>query len=77
MKKYAPNTMELAARDVTSRAEATEIAEGRGIDGNVLLDLRHLGPDDITVSTPSKAWRQVVSWQTSRYYGTISGSLPS
>ena len=28
MKKYAPNKMELAARDVTSRAEATEIAEG-------------------------------------------------
>ena len=28
MKKYAPNKMELAARDVTSRAEATEIAAG-------------------------------------------------
>ena len=39
--------MELAARDVISRAEATEIAEGRGIDGNVLLDCRHLGPDVI------------------------------
>ncbi|MBV8724445.1 MAG: FAD-binding protein, partial [Candidatus Eremiobacteraeota bacterium] len=45
MKRYAPNKMELAARDVTSRAEATEISEGRGINGNVLLDLRHLGPD--------------------------------
>ena len=52
MKKYAPNKMELAARDVTSRAEATEIAEGRGIDGNVLLDLRHLGPDVILKKLP-------------------------
>ena len=51
MKTYAPNKMELAARDVTSRAEATEIAEGRGIDGNVLLDLRHLGPDVILEET--------------------------
>jgi succinate dehydrogenase / fumarate reductase flavoprotein subunit len=52
MKKYAPNKMELAARDVTSRAEATEIAEGRGIDGNVLLDLRHLGADVILSKLP-------------------------
>src|SRR5256884_5830028 len=35
--------MELASRDVISRAEQTEIDEGRGIDGNVMLDLRHLG----------------------------------
>ncbi len=52
MKRYAPNKMELAARDVTSRAEATEIAEGRGIDGNVLLDLRHLGRDVILRKLP-------------------------
>ena len=39
--------MELASRDVISRAEQTEIDEGRGIDGNVLLDLRHLGADKI------------------------------
>lgn len=43
MEKYAPDYMELASRDVVSRAEQTEINEGRGIDGNVLLDLRHLG----------------------------------
>jgi succinate dehydrogenase / fumarate reductase flavoprotein subunit len=47
MKTYAPNAMELASRDVTSRAEQTEIDEGRGIDGNVLLDLRHLGAEKI------------------------------
>ena len=43
MKKYAPNMMELASRDVVSRSEQTEINEGRGIDGSVLLDCRHLG----------------------------------
>ena len=47
LKRYAPNAMELASRDVISRAEQTEIDEGRGIDGNVLLDLRHLGADRI------------------------------
>jgi succinate dehydrogenase / fumarate reductase flavoprotein subunit len=43
MSKYAPNMMELASRDVVSRAEQTEIDEGRGVDGCVFLDLRHLG----------------------------------
>ena len=43
MEKYAPNMMELASRDVVSRAGQTEINEGRGIDGCVLLDCRHLG----------------------------------
>jgi succinate dehydrogenase / fumarate reductase flavoprotein subunit len=43
MKKYAPDYMELASRDVVSRAEQTEIDEGRGVDGCVFLDLRHLG----------------------------------
>jgi succinate dehydrogenase / fumarate reductase flavoprotein subunit len=47
MEKTAPDYMELASRDVVSRAEQTEIDEGRGIDGNVLLDLRHLGRDFI------------------------------
>ena len=43
MQRYAPNMMELASRDVVSRAEQTEINEGRGVDGCVLLDCRHLG----------------------------------
>jgi succinate dehydrogenase / fumarate reductase, flavoprotein subunit len=47
LKQYAPNAMELASRDVISRAEQTEIDEGRGVDGNVLLDLRHLGAEKI------------------------------
>jgi succinate dehydrogenase / fumarate reductase flavoprotein subunit len=47
LKHYAPNAMELASRDVISRAEQTEIDEGRGVDGNVLLDLRHLGAERV------------------------------
>ena len=43
MLKYAPEFKELASRDVVSRCEQTEIDEGRGVDGCVLLDLRHLG----------------------------------
>ena len=43
MEHYAPKMKELASRDVVSRSETTEIEEGRGIDGCVLLDLRHLG----------------------------------
>ena len=43
MVKDAPNAMELASRDVVSRAEWKEIADGRGVDGCVLLDLTHLG----------------------------------
>src|ERR671916_296022 len=42
MEKYAPNKLELASRDVVSRAEQTEINEGRGAgpDGvGILLDV--------------------------------------
>src|SRR4249920_1067273 len=47
LERYAPNAMELASRDVISRAEQTEIDQGRGVDGNVFLDLRHLGAEKI------------------------------
>jgi succinate dehydrogenase / fumarate reductase flavoprotein subunit len=47
MQRYAPNALELASRDVISRAEQVEIDEGRGLDGNVFLDLRHLGAERI------------------------------
>ena len=43
MEKYAPNMMELASRDVVSRAEQTEIDAGNGVDGCVYLDCTHLG----------------------------------
>jgi succinate dehydrogenase flavoprotein subunit len=42
MERYAPNKMELASRDVVSRAEQTEILEGRGVGANkegIYLDI--------------------------------------
>ena len=47
MDGYAPSMRELASRDVVSRAEQTEIEAGRGVDGCVFLDLRHLGREFI------------------------------
>ncbi len=52
MSKYAPNRLELASRDVVSRSEATEILEGRGVNGSVMLDLRHLGRERIMERLP-------------------------
>jgi succinate dehydrogenase / fumarate reductase flavoprotein subunit len=45
MERYAPSMMELAPRDMVSRAMYQEIRAGRGIGGKdyVYLDLRHLG----------------------------------
>ena len=40
MERYAPTAKDLASRDVVSRAEQTEINEGRGFpDGTVALDI--------------------------------------
>ena len=45
---YANNAGELASRDVVSRAELTEVNEGRGINNEyVHLDMRHLGEERI------------------------------
>ena len=52
MAKYAPNAMELASRDVVSRSEQTEIDEGRGVNGSIYLDLRHLGMEKIVTRLP-------------------------
>ena len=57
MEKYAPSRMETAPRDIVSRAEMTEILEGRGFSGPeglgyVHLDLRHLGADRINQRLP-------------------------
>ncbi|MFB6302442.1 MAG: FAD-binding protein [Haloferacaceae archaeon] len=47
-RNYAANAGELASRDVVSRAELTEVLEGRGIEGEyVHLDMRHLGEERI------------------------------
>ncbi len=57
MKRYAPEKMELAPRDLVSRAIETEIKEGRGFkdsEGNefIYLDLRHLGRKRILERLP-------------------------
>jgi len=57
MEKYAASKMELAPRDIISRAEMTEIESGRGYDeptglDYVHLDLRHLGADKINERLP-------------------------
>lgn len=59
MEDYAPSRMELAPRDITSRAITREIRAGRGInpDGSaggpfVYLDLRHMGEEKIMNRVP-------------------------
>lgn len=59
MENYAPSKMELAPRDITSRAITLEIRAGRGIhaDGSaggpfVHLDLRHMGREKIMSRIP-------------------------
>ncbi|QCT94924.1 FAD-dependent oxidoreductase [Caminibacter mediatlanticus TB-2] len=55
MKKYAPEKMELAPRDVVSRAIMKEILEGRGAKEDkfaVYLDLTHLGEEKIKERLP-------------------------
>ncbi|HEY9703199.1 MAG TPA: FAD-binding protein, partial [Allocoleopsis sp.] len=64
MSRYAPSRMELAPRDITSRAIALEILAGRGINNDgtpggefVYLDLRHLGREKIMSKIPF-AWEE-------------------
>lgn len=59
MAEYAPGKMELAPRDITSRAIVREIRAGRGInpDGSaggpfIYLDLRHMGREKIMSRIP-------------------------
>jgi succinate dehydrogenase / fumarate reductase, flavoprotein subunit len=59
MSRYAPSRMELAPRDITSRAIAYELRAGRGVnlDGSaggpfVYLDLRHMGKEKIMSRVP-------------------------
>lgn len=57
MERYAPSKMELAPRDMVSRAEQTELNEGRGLPGPdglpcIHLDLTHLGADRINSRLP-------------------------
>ncbi|MCB4753852.1 MAG: FAD-binding protein [Sulfurovum sp.] len=55
MEKYAPNALELASRDVVSRAIMEEVRQGRGVgkDGqSVNLDLTHLPKEIILERLP-------------------------
>ncbi len=48
MSRYAPHVLDLASRDVVSRAIWTEVQEGRGFPGRyVHLELMHLGREKI------------------------------
>jgi len=55
MTKYAPNAMELASRDVVSRAIMEEIRQGKGVGPNkdaVYIDLTHLPKEVILTKLP-------------------------
>ncbi|MFW6358026.1 MAG: succinate dehydrogenase/fumarate reductase flavoprotein subunit [Chroococcales cyanobacterium] len=60
MKDYAPKQMELAPRDITSRAITLEIRAGRGVHPEtkqsggpcIFLDLRHMGEEKIMSRVP-------------------------
>jgi succinate dehydrogenase / fumarate reductase, flavoprotein subunit len=53
MKRYAPNSLDLAPRDVVARSIELEIKGGKGYEGGyVHLDLTHLGDDLIMERLP-------------------------
>ena len=65
MAEYAPETMELAPRDIVARAVTTEISEGRGFPGGyVELDMRHLGHERIHERLPG-------IWEIARDFARI------
>ena len=61
MEEYAPTLLDLAPRDMVSRAIMTEIAAGRGmrgdkkIDDYVMLDATHLGRETVYAKIPDIA----------------------
>ena len=55
MERYAPNSKDLASRDVVARSMALEILEGRGCGPNqdhIFLRLDHLGPEVVHKRLP-------------------------
>jgi succinate dehydrogenase / fumarate reductase flavoprotein subunit len=62
MRRYAPDHMELAPRDIVARAIRTEILDGRGFeDEYVLLDITHIGKDTIMGKLP-QIWDLALSF---------------
>ena len=64
MEKYAPNKMELASRDVVSRAEQTEINEGRGV-GEAAAASRSTSPSSRASARSRRCARSSTSAATS------------
>lgn len=58
MKKYAPKALDLASRDVVSRAMTIEIMEGRGVGkekDHIHLQLHHLPADLLHTKLPGES----------------------
>jgi succinate dehydrogenase / fumarate reductase flavoprotein subunit len=57
MERYSPTLLDLAPRDIVSRAIYLEVQAGRGIDGHdfVHLDASHLGRDVVEAKIPDIA----------------------
>jgi succinate dehydrogenase / fumarate reductase flavoprotein subunit len=57
MERYSPTLLDLAPRDIVSRAIYLEVQEGRGIDGTdyVDLDASHLGREVVEAKLPDIA----------------------
>jgi succinate dehydrogenase / fumarate reductase flavoprotein subunit len=88
MERYAPTIVDLAPRDLISRAIYQEIKEGRGVDGKdyVYLDVRHLDPEVIEKKLPDvtefariylgvEPTREPVPIQPTAHYGM--GGIPT
>ena len=62
MRKYAPDKMELAPRDIVARSIHTELLEGRGLEGEYIhLDITHLGEKAIMNDLP-QIWDLALSF---------------
>ncbi len=58
MRHYDPERMERSTRDVVSRSSYLEIMAGRGTPaGGVLIDISHLGPDEVERRFPGMVAR--------------------
>jgi len=61
MERYAPTLLDLAPRDMVSRAIMTEVADGKGVNGDrkiddyVWLDASHLGREVVEAKIPDIA----------------------
>jgi succinate dehydrogenase / fumarate reductase, flavoprotein subunit len=88
MERYAPTIVDLAPRDLVSRAIYQEIKEGRGVAGRdfVHLDVRHLDPEVIEKKIPDvtefariylgvEPLREPVPIQPTAHYGM--GGIPT